>query len=172
MLTDIIKLFVRFLILVVLQVVVLNNIQLSGYINPYLYLLFILMLPVKTPKLVLLSLAMASGLIIDIFSNTLGMHAAATTFMAFCRPGVLRLIAPREGYEAEATPSVKEMSFYWFLLYAGVLIFLHHIALFYMEVFRLSEFFSTFLRVLLSSFATLSLVMLTQFLFSRSGKER
>jgi rod shape-determining protein MreD len=172
MLNDIIKLFVRFIVLVLLQIVVLNNVQLNGYINPYLYVLFILMLPVKIPRLLLLFIAFMTGFVIDIFSNTMGMHSGACVFMAFCRPGVLRLIAPREGYEAEAVPSVKEMSFNWFLLYAGVLILLHHLFLFYMEVFRFSELFSTLLRILFSSVATLSLVILSQFLFVKSQKER
>lgn len=172
MLTDIIKLSLRFLLLVLLQVVVLNNIQLSGFINPCLYVLFILMMPVKIPKLVLISTAFLAGLTIDVFSNTMGMHAAASVFMAFCRPGILKLIAPREGYEAEATPSVKDMSFNWFLLYASVLILMHHLLLFYLEVFRLSEFFSTLLRVLASSMATLSLVIISQFLFVKAKKDR
>jgi hypothetical protein len=172
MLTDIIRLSVRFLLLVLLQIIVLNNIQLSGFINPFLYVLFILMLPVKIPKLLLLLLAFLTGLTIDIFSNTLGMHAGACVFMAFCRPGVLRVISPREGYEAEATPSVKDMSFNWFLLYAGVLILLHHFFLFFAEAFRITEFLTTFVRVFASSIATLSLVIMTQFLFAKSKKER
>jgi len=172
MLTDIVKLGIRFIVLVLLQIVVLNNIQLSGFINPYLYVLFILMLPVKVPRLLLMVIAFFSGLVIDIFSNTMGMHAAACVFMAFCRPAVLRFIAPREGYEAEATPSVKDMSFNWFLVYAGVLILLHHLMLFYTEVFRFSELFSTLLRVVFSAVATLALVIMCQFLFIKSGKER
>jgi hypothetical protein len=85
---------------------------------------------------------------------------------------VLRFIAPREGYEAEATPSVKDMSFNWFLVYAGVLILLHHLMLFYTEVFRFSELLSTLMRVLLSSVTTLALVIMCQFLFIKSAKER
>jgi len=172
MLTDIIQLTVRFLVLVLLQIVVLNNIQLSGFINPYLYVLFILMLPVKIPRLLLMLISFLTGLIIDLFSNTIGMHAGACVFMAFCRPGVLRLISPREGYEADATPSVTEMSFNWFVIYAGILILLHHLFLFYMEVFRFSEILSTLTRIAGSSVATLSLVIMSQFLFVKSRKDR
>lgn len=172
MLTDFFKLALRFVVLVLLQIVVLNNIQLSGFINPYLYVLFILMMPIKIPRLPMILLSFLCGFSIDIFSNTLGMHSAACVFMAFSRPGVLRLIAPREGYEAEAVPSVKDMSFNWFLLYASVLILLHHLFLFYTEVFRLSEFFSTLARVFASFLTTLALVIMTQFLFAKSRKER
>ena len=67
----------RFIILVLVQVLVLNNIQFLGYINPYIYILFILSLPVRTPRWASLLLAFVLGLTIDIFANTPGMHASA-----------------------------------------------------------------------------------------------
>ena len=81
----------RFILLVLFQVLVLNNIQFLGYINPYLYILFILSLPVQMPRWFLLVLAFILGLSIDIFSNTLGMHAFATVFVAFFREGIIKL---------------------------------------------------------------------------------
>ena len=72
-----------FILLVLVQVLVLNNIQFLGYIDPYLYILFILVLPVQMPRWFLLILAFALGITIDIFSNTLGMQAFATVFIAF-----------------------------------------------------------------------------------------
>ena len=167
MIIEIIRIILRFLVLMGIQVLVLNNIQLSGYINPFLYVMFILMLPVRLPKTVLLLTAVVTGLVIDMFSNTMGLHAAASLFMGYLRPGWLRILAPRDGYETDAVPSVKRYGFQWFLVYASVLILAHHFMLFYLEVFRFSEFFSTFLRVLLSSLVTLLLVMLSQYLFTR-----
>lgn len=160
----------RFLFLIIFQVLVLNNVQLGGYINPYLYVLFILMLPFETPGWLLLVLSFFMGLCIDMFSNTAGMHTAASTFMAFCRPYLLAMIAPREGFERGSRPTIKKFGISWVLTYAGILILLHHFVLFYLEMFRLSSFFSTLLRVLLSSVFTLGLVILSQFLFSRENK--
>lgn len=167
MIIEIIRIVLRFLALVGAQVLVLNNIELRGYINPYLYVMFILMLPVRLPKSVLLIVALLTGLVIDMFQNTMGMHAAASLFMGYLRPGWLRILAPRDGYETDAVPSVKRYGFQWFLLYASILVLAHHFLLFYLEVFRFSEFFSTLLRVLLSSLVTLLLVMLCQYLFTR-----
>jgi rod shape-determining protein MreD len=167
MIIEIIRIILRFLVLVSIQVLVLNNIQLSGFINPFLYVMFILMLPVRLPKSVLLITAMVTGLVIDMFSNTMGLHAAASLLMGYLRPGWLRILAPRDGYETDAVPSVKRYGFQWFIVYAAVLILAHHFMLFYLEVFRFSEFLSTFLRVLLSSLVTLLLVMLSQYLFTR-----
>src|SRR6056297_4336346 len=90
---------ISFILLLTLQILVLNNIQLSGFINPYLYVLFILILPFETPKWMLLLLAFILGMVVDLFSHTPGMHTSATVFMAFLRPYVLEFFSPRDGYE-------------------------------------------------------------------------
>lgn len=172
MITEILKLVFRFLVLIALQVVILNNVQLSGFINPYLYVLFILLLPVKFPRIPALVLGFITGITVDMFTNTLGIHAAATVAMTFARPFVLNLFAPRDGYEAEAVPNIKDFGLNWFLVYASVLVFIHHLVLFYAEVFRISEFFSTLLRVFLSSVITLLLILIIQFLFGKAKLER
>jgi hypothetical protein len=172
MITDILILLLRFIALVGLQVTILNNIQLSGYINPYLYVLFILLLPVKFPKIPAMVFAFFIGLTIDMFTNTIGIHAGASVFMAYARPVVLKIFSPRDGYETDATPNIKDLGLQWWLAYSSVLVLIHHFALFYLEAFRLSEFFSTFMRVLLSGASTLILILITQFLFGKSKKER
>lgn len=160
----------NFFFLILVQVLVLNNIQFSGFVNPYLYVLFIITLPFETPGWLLLLLAFACGLSVDVFSNTMGMHASATVFMAFMRPYVLRAFAPRDDYQPGSLPT---MSFYgaaWFLRYALILVFVHHLFLFYVEVFSLTHFFSTLWRVFASVGFTMMLIFVSQ-LFSR-GKNR
>ncbi len=154
----------RFIVLILFQVLILNNIQFAGYLNPFLYVLFILMFPFDIPKPILLIASFITGLFIDMFSNTMGMHASACVFLAFVRPYVLRYIEPRGGYEHDSTPSIKDMGLNWYFSYAGVLVFLHHLVLFYLEMFRLSEFFTTFYRVVLSSCFTLLLILLSQYI--------
>ena len=109
MITDLIVILARLILLVLAQVVILNNIQFSGYINPFLYIMFIMMLPVRIPKNVVLLAAFLTGLIVDVFSNTMGMHAAACVLMAYARPAVLKLMGPRDGYEAETTLTAREI---------------------------------------------------------------
>ncbi len=167
-----IKLFPRYLIsftvLVFLQVFILNNIQFSGYINPYIYILFIIALPFETPNWALLILAFILGLTVDLFSSTIGMHCSATVFMAFIRPYVLKVISPRDGYESETLPQLKYYGASWFIRYSAILIFAHHFVLFYVEVFRLTNFFTTFVRVVLSSIFTIIVVLISQYFY---GKE-
>lgn len=168
MIIEILKIVFRFIILIAVQVLVLNHVQISGYINPFLYVLFILMLPVRLPRLVLLLIAFVTGLCVDLFTNTTGMHAAACVLLAYLRPGWLKIIAPRDGYDPEAVPSVKRFGFQWFIIYSSVMVLVHHVFLFYIEVFRLNEFFSTFMRAILSGLVTLLLIMITQYLFTKS----
>lgn len=167
MLNEVLRNGLRFVLLVLAQVLIVKNIDLGRFINPYLYVLFILLLPFETPNWLLLGVSFLLGIAIDMFYDTMGMHASACVFMAFCRPGVLKLFSPRDGYDFGTQPTIQYLGIPWFLSYAGILIFLHHLVLFYTEVFRFSEFFSTFVRVLGSSFFTIILVVITQFLFYR-----
>ncbi len=167
MIVKIIQQLIRFLFLIVVQVVILNHIQWSGYVNPYVYVLFILLLPVEIPNWLLLLLCLITGLTIDMFGNSGGMHAAATVLMGFARPGVLRLIAPRDGYELETKLSPQVLGFNWFIAYTAMMVLIHHFAYFYIEVFRFSEFFMTFLKVLINSAITIGLILLSQYLFGR-----
>lgn len=164
------KYLVSFILLVFLQVFILNNIQFSGFINPYIYVLFILVLPFETPKWVLLILAFALGLTVDLFSSTVGMHSSATVFMAFIRPSVLKIISPRDGYESESLPQLKYYGANWFIRYSAILIFVHHFILFYIEVFSFSNFFVTFARVVLSSIFTIILVLISQYFYRKDTK--
>jgi len=155
----------RFVFLVFLQVLILDNINFFGYVNPYLYVYFILLLPFEVPGWLLLASAFALGFSIDIFNGTLGMHTASSVMMAFLRPAVINSIASRKEFEPGMRPSISDLGFQWFFSYAVILVFIHHIVLFYLEVFRFSDFFITLRRVVLSSVFTLLLVILTQYLF-------
>ena len=154
----------NFIFIILLQVLILNNIEFSGFINPYLYLLFILLLPFETPKWVLLIVAFILGLTIDIFSNTLGMHAFATVAIAFLRPYILKIFSPREGYESGMRPGLQTFGWEWLLKYSVIMVFIHHFILFYIETFKFQMFFSTLLRVILSTIFTVILIILSQLL--------
>ena len=160
----------RFIFLVLFQVLILNHINLSGFINPYFYVYFILVLPFVTPKWVLLVSAFLIGLSIDFFSNTMGINAAATVMMAFARPFVIKSISTGTEYEVGERPSLKNQDMKWFIYYCVILIFIHHFVLFFLEIFRFREFLTTFLRVILSSAFTFLLVMLSEYLFYQRQK--
>jgi rod shape-determining protein MreD len=168
MINRILRLGLLFILLLLLQVLLFNNIQFSGYVNPYIYIMFILLLPFDLPSWLLLILSFATGLTMDLFSGTPGMHTSATVLAGFIRPYVLRITSPRDGYESGAGPSMIVYGFRWFLIYASIVVFVHHLALFYIEVFRLAGFFSTMFRVILSTLFSVSFIMLIEYI--RKGK--
>ena len=172
MTTDLLKYLWQFALLCLLQVLIFNNLNLGGYVNPFLYIYLLLILPISIGRIQLLIVGFLLGLTVDVFSNTGGLHAAATTLIAFYRPLYLKAQSPREGYELTAVPHIKVFGLTWFLPYAFLMVFLHHIALFYLEVFRFSEFFHTLLRTLLSSMLTMVLILLVEYLFVSSNRRR
>ena len=165
-----IKNIFRFVVLILLQVMIVQNINLGGYIILLPYVLIIIILPFETPRLLLLGIAFLVGVTIDLFHDSSGLHASACTLMGFSRYYVLKFISPREGYDAGVQPTVDDMGLAWYLSYAGVLIIIHHFCFFYLEAFRFSDFFRTFLRVILSSIGTFVVIYLIQFLFSNIRK--
>jgi hypothetical protein len=158
---------VRFIVVILFQVLVMDNVMISGYMIPYIYLLFILLMPFETPRWVQLLSGFALGMGIDIFEHTPGMHTAATVLIAFIRPYLLNLLAPRDGYEPDTFPRIDYYGFFWFLKYSVILVVIHHFMLFYLEVFQLKDFLSTLLRVILSTILSTSTIVLSQYFVFR-----
>jgi hypothetical protein len=145
--------------------------EFSGYVNPYLYILFVLILPFETPRWLLLVFASIQGLSIDLFSNTPGMHMAATVFLAFLRPFVLAGISPRDNYELGTLPLPSFYGFGWFFKYAAVLVIVHHLSFFLIEAMSLSSILWIIIKTVFSSVFTL-LIMGITLLFSYQKKRR
>lgn len=162
MLNIILKYTGLFILLLAIQVLLLNNIQFSGFVNPYIYILFILLLPFETTSWMVLILSFLTGLVMDILSGTLGLHTSATVFAGFLRPYVLNFVAPHEGYEQGDLPGIKPYGFRWFITYVVIIVALHHLFLFYVEVFKFEYFFRTLLRVLVSTVFTLVFIVIVQ----------
>ena len=122
---DLISYFIRFSLLIIVQIFLLNNVQFSGLLNPYLYVYFLIVLPVDFSPNIGLFVAFAMGIIIDMFSQTMGMHTISAVFLAYARPYILRYMAPRDGYEFSRNVSIKQMGWLWFLTFSGLMVFLH-----------------------------------------------
>lgn len=168
MINSVLKFSLFFIFLVLLQVLLFNNIQFSGYINPYVYIMFILLLPVEIPSWLLLFVSFGLGITIDFFCSSPGMHSSATVLAGFSRPYILRVTAPRDGYELGPNPSMVSYGFRWFLTYTIIIVLIHHTALFYLELFRITDFFRTLLRVFLSSLFSIIFILLME--YYRRGK--
>ena len=148
----------RFILLVLFQVLVLNNIQFLGYINPYLYVLFILSLPVQMPRWFLLILAFVLGLTIDIFSNTPGIHAFATVLVAFFKDGIIKLFTNLEEGN-NPTPSFHTFGVSAYIKYVVLIVIIHHFTLFILEAFSFSHFWILSAKILLSALVSTILIL-------------
>jgi rod shape-determining protein MreD len=162
---------IRFIGLVFVQVFLLKNITLYNLSIPYLYILFILLLPFETPNILLFLLAFLMGITIDAFYDTPGLHASACVLLAFVRILFISITVQKDGFDNEPEPTLSIMGFRWFFTYALILTLFHHFFLFNLEVFRWSEIQYTFSRFILSSIFTVFLMLVSGLLFFRR-KER
>ncbi|MDB5130370.1 MAG: rod shape-determining protein MreD [Mucilaginibacter sp.] len=162
---------VRFIALVFLQVFLLKNITLYNLSTPYLYILFILLLPFETPNVLLFILAFILGITIDAFYDTPGLHAASCVLLAFVRILFISITVQKDGFDNEPEPTLSIMGLRWFFTYALVLTLFHHFFLFNLEAFNISELQYMIGRVIMSSLFTVFLMLLSGLLFFRR-KER
>src|SRR5690606_35944559 len=173
MIGTIIANLLRFVFLVLVQALVLDHLDVAnGYVVPYLYILFLLMLPFELPAWAGLLIGTGTGLVMDMFSDTPGMHMSACTVLMYVRIFVLRLLRPREGYEYGMRPTAPRMGSAWFVTYAGLLVLVHHLWLFFIEMFRFDLGLMTVSRAILSAVFTLVLFLLAQFLTSPPERVR
>lgn len=154
----VLKLIILFVGLLVAQILVLSNIQFLGFINPYIYLLFILSLPARMPRFIVLLLGFALGLVVDAFSNTMGMHAFATTLLAYARHFVTNLfISLDEG--SNPMPSFRSFGVGAYVKYVVTLVFLHHAALFILESFSFQHVWLILLKVIFSTIVSVLVIL-------------
>ncbi len=156
---------VRFVVLVLFQVLVLNHIRLGGYVHPYVYLIFVMLLPINMPKWGLLLSGFGIGIVIDLFLGTPGLHAGATTLMAFCRPGIIKLVSGTQKFESIQYPNLNQLSGRWFLRYTLCMVVVHHFFLFFLESFSFKLIGQILLRFIISAPISIFLIMMILYLF-------
>lgn len=162
----------RFLLILLIQLLVVNNIELSTYVNAYVYILFILSLPITLKPWLVVIVSFLTGMAMDTFSSTPGLHMAACGFMGYIRNLYLQFTCSKEDFDGRIEPSISTKGFGWFLIYVITMTMLHHLVLFYLEIYSFGEFFRTFLRVVGSSGLTVVIILIGQLLFYRTKRTR
>jgi len=166
------KYLVTFLIYVlVIQVMIINSINFGYYINPYIYILFLIILPIEISGWLLLILSFLTGLTIDMFQNCLGIHASVSVFLGVMRPLILKSIAPRNGYEPGDLPIPSQHGFLWFFKYTVICTIVHHLFLFFIESFSLNNLWAILLKTIISIVFTIVFIMLIR-LFGVNKKRK
>ena len=160
-----ISVIVSFFLYVLFQVLLLKNFILFDTAFCFLYVAFILLLPLEMGPLTLMLVAFAAGFSVDLFYDSLGINAAASVFIGFLRPSWLNIVTPRGGYEEIVIPNLKTMDFGWFFTYSLPMIFVHHLILFFLEAGGFDLFFFTLSKAFFSTIYTFFILVLTQYLF-------
>ena len=113
----------------------------------------------------------AMGFMVDIFYDSLGLHAFACVFVMYVRNYWLASITPQGGYDTNDTPSISAHGTQWFLVYTIPLVFMHHAVLFFIEAGGFGMFWFTLWKVITSTIFTTVVTLVVQYLFP-SGRYR
>lgn len=163
---------IRLILFILLQVFVLNEVPpLHQYITPYIYFLFILWLPFNISRSSLLLVSFITGIFLDFFTKTPGLHAAACVLMGYIRPFLINLLVPQQGVEFNyREPSVTSLGFTQYATYVSLLTLFHHGWLFTIEAFQFGNILYLLLKTLGSTIISLLLIAVIEIIFIRKQK--
>jgi rod shape-determining protein MreD len=161
----------RFMALVATQLLVLSKVQFSGYLNPYIYILFIFLLPLRTPPLTMIFTGFALGLIIDFYSGMMGIHTASTLFIAYFRNRIIKVVIGVREEDFLSVPGLKDLGAFRFIYYAGIMTLIHHTILFFLEAFSFAHAGETIGRVAVNTVVSLLFMVVTLILFEKKHYE-
>jgi hypothetical protein len=172
--SDFVRNILRFVFFILVQVFILNKIpHLHQFITPYLYFLFILWLPFSISRQGLLLIGFVTGLVLDYFTMTPGLHAAACTLVAYVRPFIINILTPKDTSEFNyREPSPKAMQWTPYAVYVFILTLLHHGYMVFLEWLDMGNFLYFLLKVISTTAISLLLIFMVELLFPRKLKFR
>lgn len=156
---------IGFIIYALLQVILFRNLILFDKAFCFIYIGYLLLLPIDMNRMLQMLIGFMMGLFIDIFYDTLGIHAAASVLLMYVRPYWLNVVYGKDQNDNLSTPVLRNMGWQNFSVYILPLILLHHAALFYVEAGGLHMFFFTMVKTIMSAMLTYIMIVIFQFLF-------
>ena len=156
---------ISFFVYLFFQVMILKNSVLFGTAFCFLYVAYLLSLPVETNSLWLMLAGFIMGFFIDMFYDSLGLHALSCVLIMYIRNYWLARLTPQGGYDNGAIPGIAASGIQWFLTYTIPLVFLHHAVLFFTEVGGFQYFGFTIWKTLCSTMYTTIVILIVQYLF-------
>jgi len=156
---------IRFVLFLLVQTLILNQIEIGFGIQLMIYPLFIMLLSFDTGVLSLLAISFTLGICIDAFSNTFGLHTSSLLVFAFLRPVIFKLFDTREGYDLLLEPTVLNMGNGWFIKSFGSLLLIHHFWFYLLEMFKLNDMGYVLQKTVYSLPLSFFLCVLLQYLF-------
>lgn len=170
-----VKQIIRFILFVLVQALVLNNMPaLHRFVTPYLYFLFLIWLPFNVSRPWMLILGFITGFALDLFTKTPGLHASACLWLSYMRTPLLKLLLPGETKELKtgSSPSVRSMGLTTYILFVVMLTLFHHVWLVMLEWMSFGTFLYFLGKVLFTTLASLLLILIAELLFRPIRKRR
>jgi hypothetical protein len=161
---------ISFFLFIALQIFFVRNLVLFDVAFCFAYIGFLLLLPFEIGVINLMLIGFSTGLIVDIFYDSLGLHTFACVLVTYIRNSFINLITPKGGLDNIPNPNLAKMGHNWFAIYAITLIFVHHFTLFFIEAGGFNLFFFTISKVIASTIFTYTLIVIVQFLFYPSKR--
>ncbi len=170
--SNLLRNIIRLILFILLQVFVLNEVPpLHQYIMPYIYFLFILWLPFNISRGGLLLVSFITGIFLDFFTKTPGLHAAACVLIGYIRPFLINLLMPQQGVEFNyREPSVSSLGFSQYATYVSLLTLFHHSWLFLIQSFQFGNLLYIILKIIGSTVVSLLLITIIEIIFIRKQK--
>lgn len=167
-----VKTILRFVFFILFQVYVLDKINLHSMVTPYLYFLFILWLPFRINRTLLMLLGFILGFALDSFHHQPGFHTAACVLVAYLRPFLINILIPQQGAEANyEAPSVKSMGgMMAYMIYAGTLCLFHNVWLFLLQTWQFGNVWHLILKTIISTLVSLALILITELIIVRKQR--
>lgn len=163
---DVLSNILRFIIMVMVQVLLVNNLQVFSMCYPMIYIYFLLILPPSLPRVAELLIAFACGLVMDIFCDSLGLHTAVCTLIGFVRPQIITAMVT--DYErVNLSIGIQSLGMATFVKYVTLITILHHVTFFMLESFSLAHWHWLLLRILVSSIVTIAFILAIEMVRNR-----
>jgi len=153
-------------IYLIIQIYILNEILFASYINPYIYLIILIIMPYKIPKWFLLFYAFIIGFLIDLFSGTLGIHSSACLILVLLKSPISKITIPHNIIEETDELVMQKIGAKSFILFSFILVLIHHTILFILEHVALD--FQILLKIIASTIITTIIISITQLFFFKS----
>lgn len=153
-------------IYLIIQIYILNEILFASYINPYIYLIVLIIMPYKIPKWFLLFYAFIIGFLIDLFSGTLGIHSSACLILVLLKSPISKITIPHNIIEETDELVMQKIGAKSFILFSFILVLIHHTILFILEHVALD--FQILLKIIASTIITTIIISITQLFFFKS----
>jgi hypothetical protein len=176
-----IRFIVQFTLIMLVQIFLLNDVMIKSSVSvlhipvfiPIIYPLVLLLLPVNIHHGLLMFIGFITGLTMDMFSNTPGVHASACLLIAYMRPFVLNLFLQQQLKELGATvPSLFKLGFNSFMLYCMIMIFTHHFYFYLLQFWSFKSILIILYKTILSGVLSVMLILLSQLLFAKKEIKR